>query len=146
MANTFEFLHKGFVKAVFSDVPELNVIPQDMGQSMITVNSFSPSVTRLPTATGTVASAEIFVEVDITVSILKASPADSIYTQRFIQNGVIPGSVTLYDDVNKAWNFTKLSIAMNGFSANAGEASRDYTLTGIFPVNTQLIAQLGSGN
>ena len=145
MANTFDFLHKGFVKGVFSEAPELNVTAVDMGTEMISVSIDTQSVDRLPTATGTVASANSFVSVSATFQVLKASPADKIYTNRIKSNGVIPGTLTVYDDVNKDWTFSKLSISLAGFSANASEAHRAYTVQGIMPVNTDLIAQLGGG-
>lgn len=145
MANTFEFLHKGFVKAVFSDVPALNVSAIDMGAEMISVTFDDKPVNRIPTAVGTVASANVFVSVSATLQVLKASPADKIYTDRIKASGVIPGTLTLYDDVNKAWTLSKLSISLAGFSANASEAHRAYTIEGILPVNTDLIAELGGG-
>lgn len=145
MANTFEFLHKGFVKAVFSDAPALNVSAVDMGAEMITVTIDDKPVNRIATAVGTVASANVFVSVSATIQVLKASPADKIYTDRIKQNGVIPGTITLYDDVNKDWTLSKLSISLASFSANASEAHRAYVIEGIMPVNTDLIAQLGGG-
>ena len=145
MAATFEFLHKGFVKAVFSDAPALNVTAVDMGTEMISVTIDDKPVVRIPTATGTVAAANIFVPVTATIQILKASPADAIYTSRFKENGVIPGGLTIYDDVNKAWTINKLSISLSGFSSNASEAHRAYTIEGNIAVNTDLIAQLGGG-
>lgn len=145
MANTFEFLHKGFVKAVFSDEPALNVTAADMGSEMISVTFDDKPVNRIATATGTVASANVSVPVSATLQVLKASPADSIYTNRIKANGVIPGTLTLYDDVNKPWTLSKLSISISGFSANASEAHRAYTIEGILPVNTDLIAELGGG-
>lgn len=143
MAKTFEFLNKYFTKAVFSDVPELDISAVDMGEEMISLTIDGESVKRIATATGTVASAEIFVPVTMTFAILKASPADKIYTDRFKQNGVIPGTCTLYDDVNKKWEFYKMSMSMEGFSLNASEAHRNYVVQGIMNVNTELIAQLG---
>jgi len=92
-----------------------------------------------------VASANVSVPVSATLQVLKASPADSIYTNRIKANGVIPGTLTLYDDVNKPWTLSKLSISISGFSANASEAHRAYTIEGILPVNTDLIAELGGG-
>ena len=145
MANTFDFLHKGFVKAVFSDVPALNVSAVDMGSEMISVTLDDKPVNRIATATGTVASANVSVSVSATIQVLKASPADKIYTDRIKANGVIPGTLTLYDDVNKDWTLSKLSISLAGFSANASEAHRAYTIEGILPVNIDLIAELGGG-
>lgn len=145
MANTFDFLHKGFVKAVFSGAPELNVSAVDMGTEMISVTIDDKPVNRLPTAVGTVASANVFVSVSVMIQILKASPADKIYTNRTKRNGVIPESLTLYDDVNVPWTLSKLSLSLGGFSANASEAHRAYTVEGIMPVNTDLIAELGGG-
>lgn len=145
MANTFDFLHKGFVKAVFSDAPALNVAAPDMGTEMITVTIDDKPVNRIPTATGTVASANVFVSVSATIQVLKASPADKIYTDRVKSNGVIPGTVTVYDDVNKDWTLSKLSLSIASFSANASEAHRAYVIEGIMPVNTDLIAELGGG-
>jgi len=145
MANTFEFLHKGFVKAVFSDVPSLNVTAVDMGSEMISVTFDDKPVNRIATAVGTVASANVFVSVSATIQVLKASPADKIYTNRIKANGVIPGTATLYDDVNKDWTLQKMSIPISGFSANASEAHRAYTIEGIMPVNEDLIAELGGG-
>jgi hypothetical protein len=142
MASTYSFIHKGFVKAVFSSAPSLNIIPTDLGEDMIQVTVDEESVTRLPTATGTVASGNMFVPVTITFPILKTSGADLIYKNKWMTNGVVTGSVDVYDDVNKAWTITSLSMSLGQFNANGKEAFRTYTLKGNMEVNTNLMAEL----
>lgn len=141
-----DFLHKGFVKAVFSEAAELNTSAVDMGSEMIAISIDEESVKRIPTAVGNVASAEVFVPVTATMQILKTGPADSIYQKRYIESGVIPGTVTLYDDVNRSITLSSVSMSMGGYSSNASEAHRSYAVKGNLAVNTELIAQLGGLN
>jgi hypothetical protein len=142
MASTYSFIHKGFVKAVFSNVTALNIIPTDLGEDMIQITVDEESVTRLPTATGTVASGNMFVPVTITLPILKTSGADLLYKKKWMSNGVISGSVDIYDDVNKAWTVTSLSMSLGQFNANGKEAFRIYTIKGNMEVNTNLMVEL----
>lgn len=140
-----DFLHKGYVKLVFSDAPELNVSAVDMGNEMVTVAYDDKPVNRIATAVGTVASANVFVSAGYTVQVLKTGAADKIYLNRIDKNCVIPGTVTLYDDVNHPTTLSKVSISLAGFSSNASEAHRAFLIEGIKSVNTDLISELGGG-
>jgi len=138
----FDIIFKGFAKAIFSDDSSLNIIPSDLGEEMIGVNFDSDAVKRIRTAVGTVASPELFVEVSITLHILKTSPQYVIYKNQIKSSTVINGEVTLYDDANTPWTFQKISVKPTGFTASGNDATAQYILQANWPVNNDLIAQL----
>lgn len=138
----FDFIFKGFAKALFSDDSSLNIIPSDLGEEMIGANFDSDAVKRIRTAVGTVASPELFVEVSMTLHILKTSPQYEIYKKRVANNTIINGEVTLYDDANTAWTFQKLSLKLTGFTTSGNDATAQFIIQANWPVNTALIAQL----
>ena len=140
MAN--DFIFKGFAKAVFSDDSGLNIIPSDLGDDMIAVTFDSDAVTRIRTATGTIASPQLFVEVNGTFHILKTSPQYNLYVNRVSQNSVIPGEVTMYDDSNLSWTFVKMSLGITGWTGSGKDAAAQFSLKANWPVNTKLIASL----
>lgn len=141
--STYAFIHKGFTKAVFSDATTLNLISSDLGENMISFTIDGKAVERLNTATGTVPSANMFCPATVTLSVLKTSSADVIYKKKFISNNILEGTLTLYDDSNKPWVFSSLSMSLTGSTANGTEASRDYTIEGNIEVNVDLITELG---
>lgn len=139
----FEFIHKGFVKAVYSDVPDLNLLPTDLGEGMLKVNFDNEAVKRLNTAVGTVAAGELFVTATINTQVLKTSAAGMIYFKRMEEIAIIPGTLTIYDDANKAVTFSRLSMSVEGYTANATEPFYNINVKGNMVVNSQLLTQLG---
>ena len=138
----FDFIYKGFCKAVFSEDSGLNLIPSDLGEDMISVSFDSEAVRRLKTAVGTIASPELFVDVSLTLNILKTSPQYATYKSRVGQNTIISGNITLYDDANQEWNFLRVSLKPSGFSSSGRDATVPFMLQANWPVNTKLIAGL----
>lgn len=136
----FDFIYKGFTKAVFSDDSGLNIIPSDLGEDMITVAFESEAVRRLKTAVGTIASPELFVDISLTMNILKTSPQYATYKERVSQNTIVSGNLTLYDDANQEWNFIRISLKPSGFSSSGRDATVPFVLQANWPVNTKLIA------
>lgn len=141
--KNYSFIHKGFSKGVYSDAASLNFIVSDLGDDMASITVDRESVERLDTAVGTVASANLFVPVTVTIAILKTSPLDLIYKDQMTSNSVLDGTLSLYDDSNKAWTISALSMSLEGFSANGKEAFRNYIIKGNMEVNVNTIAELG---
>lgn len=137
-----EFIFKGFSKAIFSDAPALNLVPRDLGEDMISASYDSDVVARIRTAVGTIGSPELFAEVSITVNILKTSPQYEVYKSRIRSNTVIDGELTVYDDVNSSYTFSKLTVKPTGFTGSGKDASVQYIVQGNYAVNTDLIAQI----
>lgn len=136
------FLNKYKVKAIYSNAPEMNLIGQDLGIGMIRVTFNKKSVTRIDTATGTAASAEILIGVSISIDILKTKPADSIYKDKFKRNGVIEGTLLLIDDVGEEWQFQDLSMNLESFNSDGTEAHRPYIIDANMVVNEDLVNSL----
>lgn len=141
----FQFISKSFVKAVYSDAQSLNLIPSDLGAEMIRVAYETEAVRRLPTAVGTVAAAEIYQPARISIQVLKTSPAGKIYVDRVRSNGVILGTLTIYDDSNVAHTYEQLSMNVTGFTADTSEPHYSIEVMGNVAVNKDLIAQIGQG-
>ncbi len=138
-----DFIFKGFPKAVFSEQADLNLVPSDFGDEMINIAFDDEVVKRLKTATGTVASPQIFAEVSVTLNIKKTSPQYVAYKDRITSNTVIPGQVDIYDDANQHYTLLVLSVKPAGFNANGNDAVVQFTLQGNMLVNIDLIQQLG---
>lgn len=133
---SMKFLNKLYVKAIFSDAPELNVTSYDMGENMVSIQYEDDVVSRMRTATGTMGSLNIFVSATATISIVKSSPAIDIYKKRVLSNGYIGGTLTLYDDVNGEWILEEVSLNQKGIgSVNGTEPAVEFEIQGNLLVN-----------
>lgn len=131
-----QFINKLYTKLVFSDAPELNVTPYDMGEGMTSASLDDPVVNRLKSATGTIASMNIVVGVTLSVSILKTSSALQEYATRLLSNGYIGGTLTAYDDINNSYTFTDLSLNLTEIPAmNGSEPAVTFQIQGNLQVN-----------
>lgn len=136
-----EFLNKLYNKVIFSDAPALNVTAYDMGIEQCKISLDKPGVARLETATGTVGSLEIFVPVNMTVSIKRTSPASGAWLSRMLANGYIGGSVTVYDDTNTSYVATEPSIKVDEAGPfNGTEPAVTFTVQANLKVNSQALA------
>ena len=133
---SMKFLNKLYVKAIFSDAPELNVTSYDMGENMVSIQYEDDVVSRMKTATGTMGSLNIFVSATATISIVKSSPAIDTYKKRILSNGYIGGTMTLYDDVNGEWIMEEVSLNQKGIgSVNGTEPAVEFEIQGNLLVN-----------
>lgn len=133
---SMKFLNKLYVKAIFSDAPELNVTSYDMGENMVSIQYDDDVVSRMKTATGTMGSLNIFVGATATISIVKSSPAIDTYKKRVLSNGYIGGTLTLYDDVNGEWVLEEVSLNQKGIgSVNGTEPAVEFEIQGNLLVN-----------
>ena len=136
-----EFLNKLYNKVVFSDAPELNIGAMDMGEEQTAIRLTKDAVARLATATGTVGSMEIFIPVEMDVSIDKTSPMYSQWVSRLLKNAYIGGSVTVYDDVNISYTGTKPSVSCSDFGKlNGTDPQVTFTVHANLRVNTEALA------
>lgn len=140
----FQFISKSFVKAVFSDAADLNLVPSDLGAEMIRITYEGEAVRRLPTAVGTVAAAEMYQPSKLAIQVLKTSPAGAIYIKRVQDNGVILGTLTVYDDSNLSHTYEQLSLNITGFTADTSEPHYSIEVSGNKIVNSKLTAQFGA--
>lgn len=131
-----KFLNKLYVKAIFSDVPELNVTAYDLGEDMISIQFEDDVVNRIKTATGSMGSLAIFVSVTVNISIVKSSPAIDIYKERILSNGYVPGTLTLRDDINGEWTIEDLSLNQKEVgNVNGTDAAIQFQVQGNLLVN-----------
>lgn len=136
-----KFLNKLYNKLIFSDAPNLNCTAFDMGKGQCTARLNRGGVNRLDTATGTVGSLEIFVPVTLSVEILKTSPVLDYYSERVLKNGYIGGTLTMYDDVNKAYTIDDVSIRLEEIPSTGGEnPAVTFMLEGNLRVNQEALA------
>lgn len=135
-----EFISRLYSKLVFSEDSTLNLVARDLGENMITGQVGKAPVERLPTATGTIGSLNIFVPVTLTVSILKTSPAFQNYWGRIMSNGYVGGTCTFYDDANNSHTISEVSISTNNMpSSNGQEPALDFVVEGNLEVNKQAL-------
>ena len=131
-----KFLNKLYVKAIYSEAPELNITPYDMGENMIELNYDDDVVTRHKTATGTIASMSLYVGATVSIHIAKSSPAIDIYKKRIISNSVIGGTLTLYDDINGEWIISDISLNQKSVGPfNGTDPSIEFQIQGNLIVN-----------
>lgn len=136
-----DFLNKLYVKAIFSDATELNVVAGDLGEDMIKVTLQDDIVKRLPTATGTVGSLNIFIPAEVEISLLKTSPSFQMYFDRCLKNGYLGGTLTIYDDVNNFAEINKVSLTIRDLpNFNGSNPSVTFVAQGNLEVNREALA------
>lgn len=139
-----KFLNKLCVKAVFSEAPELNVTARDMGEAMVSMSFTDDVIQRLKTATGTIGSMNIIVGVDVNISIVKTCPAIDAYMERIMSNGYIGGTLTLYDDINRQYEITDISLNVREVpSMNGTEPAVQFIVQGNLEVNKDGLSIVG---
>ncbi len=135
-----EFISRLFCKLIFSEDSTLNLIPRDLGESMITGQVGKAPVERIPTATGTIGSLNISIPVTLTVSVLKTSPAFQNYWGRILNNGYVGGTCTFYDDANNSHTISEVSVSTDNMpNGNGTEASVEFKVEGNMLVNKQAL-------
>lgn len=135
------FINRLRNKLSFSDNPNLDVTPYDMGVEQTEVTFSRRGVDRLEAATGTVVSLQIFVKLEVTVSIRKTSPQIGAYKEAIIGNGYVGGTVTLYDDAGNKYIAYNPSVAVDGLGAfNGTEPAITFIVECDLPVNEVALA------
>lgn len=136
-----DFINKLYVKAIFSEDSNLNIVPSDLGENMIKLQSDGRVVNRLPAATGTVGSLSIFLPISAEFQILKTSPAYRKYYDRCLANGYLGGTCTIYDDVNERFEISEISVSFGDIPEFAGtQPYVVFLVEGNLLVNTQALA------
>lgn len=112
-----------------------------MGTDQCTATFSRRGVDRLEAATGTVVSLQIFVKVELSLSIRKTSPQIGFYRDAILGNGYIGGTVTLYDDANNAYTAYNPSVALDELGAlNGSEPAITFIVEADLPVNETALA------
>lgn len=133
-------LNKLLSKVIFSDATELNVSPSDLGESMISVSIDDDVVHRLRAATGTVASASLYVQINISISVLKTSPVFGNYASAILNNAIVGGTVTVYDDRGIAYTGKDVSLNLKEIpNMNGTEPAVTFIVQANLPVNSKLV-------
>lgn len=141
--TTYSFIHKGWTQLVFSDESDLNLVASDMGEAMVSIAPDGEASTRVNTATGNIPSAMLTQPYTITIAIAKTSASDSLYRQKVVSNSILEGTLTIYDDSNKSFVYTSLSLSGGDTeNYNGTEAHRIYIIKCLRTVNEDLIAEL----
>lgn len=136
-----QILNKLLTKAIFSEATNLNVSAVDLGKDMISVRLRNEAVNRLEGATHTIASANLYVLVEIVINILKTSPVFNQYLLAIQQKAIVGGTITLYDDRGNSYMASDVSLNVSEFpNMNGTEASVNFSVLANFNVNTQLLS------
>lgn len=136
-------LNKLLSKIIFSEATQLNVSAHDLGDNMISISIENDVVNRLPAATGTVASANIYVAITIQVDVLKTSPVFNNYVKAIVQNAILGGTVTVYDDRGIPYTGKDVSLNVKEIpNTNGSEPSVSFYIQCNFPVNNGLITAI----
>lgn len=133
-------LNKLLSKVIFSDATELNVSPSDLGENMISVSIDDDVVHRLRAATGTVASASLYVQINISISVLKTSPVFQNYASAILNNAIVGGTVTVYDDRGVPYTGKDVSLNLKEIpNMNGTEPAVTFIVQANLPVNSKLV-------
>lgn len=139
-----KFINKLYTKAIFSEASELNLTAHDMGESMCSITYNDDVVKRLPTAVGTIGSMSIFISVDVQVSIIKTSETIDNYMERIQKGAYIGGTLTLYDDINRAYTIEDVSLNIKEVpSMNGTEPAVPFVISGNLLVNKDSLGVIG---
>lgn len=145
MAVMNGFINKLLVSLTFSEASELTVTASDLskpsfGEAMISVSFEGEAVTRIPTATGTCGSLQIYKAAVLSMRILKTSPAYENYINREKSNAYIGGDVVLKDEVGVTHKYSDASISIPGLgNLNGTEADIEVQVKCNYLVNTDSI-------
>lgn len=135
MATT-TYLNKSLVKIIFSEDSTLNILPEDMGSEMVSITLQSQPVEILDTACGILPSVMINSKAEVGVQVLRTSAVAPLFLNRVQTNGVIGGSLTVYDDATNVLTLNKVSVTMAEFpQLNGMDATVTLRFTGEFRVN-----------
>lgn len=139
-----KFINKLYTKAIFSDANDLNLTAYDMGENTCSIAFNDEVVNRLKTNTGTIGSMAIFVSVDVTISIIKTSPAIDNYMNRILRNAYVGGTLTLYDDINRAYTIEDVSVNIQSVpNMNGTEPAVEFIVSGNLQVNKDALDIIG---
>ncbi len=134
-----QFLAKEKITVIFPNASELNLIASDLGEDGVSGEPEGPSVTRLPVMFGNVGVAEIARGFKLTIQINKTLPIAQTWITRSLENSIVTGGVIFTDDVGSEFSFTQVSISHSGITGNGKQATYDFEVECIQPVNTSLV-------
>ncbi|RVZ98073.1 hypothetical protein [Helicobacter pylori] len=133
--NEMNILGRVFNTAVFSNNSAFDITPFDLGEEQMSVEMEDEVVKRLPAATQTVASVNIFLPITIKVPILKTSPAYKTWLNARMQNPIL-GGCTLKDDTGFQCVIKQVTLDFNVIDL---VTSTEFTIKGNFSPNHNLI-------
>ncbi|EJB96133.1 hypothetical protein [Helicobacter pylori] len=133
--SEMSILARVFNTAVFSNNSAFDITPFDLGEEQMSVEMEDEVVKRLPAATQTVASVNIFLPITIKVPILKTSPAYKTWLNARMQNPILD-ECTLKDDAGYQYVIKQVTLDFNVIDL---VASTEFTVKGNFYVNQDLI-------
>lgn len=138
MAEKLKYLSKFIVSVDFPEDSHLNLVVGDMGEGMVTFG-VGEGVTRLETAVGSVASANVMVTETVTVEVKKTSPQYEAWEKQILKNGVLNGGCVVTDDVGVKHEYFDCSITRSDRDATAQTPSVTYVISGNVYYNKDLI-------
>ncbi|WP_120851836.1 hypothetical protein [Helicobacter pylori] len=133
--SEMSILARVFNTAVFSNNSAFDITPFDLGEEQMSVEMEDEVVKRLPAATQTIASANIYIPTTIKVPILKTSPTYKTWLNARRQNPIL-GECTLKDDAGYQYVIKQVTLDFNVIDL---VASTEFTIKGNFYVNQDLI-------
>ncbi|MCQ2933853.1 hypothetical protein JT204_07395 [Helicobacter pylori] len=134
--SEMSILARVFNTAVFSNNSAFDITPLDLVGKQMSVEMEDEVVKRLPAATQTIASANIYIPTTIKVPILKTSPAYPIWLKAMTSNAIVGGQCTLKDDTGFQCVIKQVTLDFNVIDL---VTSVEFTIKGNFYVNQDLI-------
>ncbi len=110
--SEMSILVRVFNTAVFSNNSTLDITPLDLGEKQMSVELEDEVVKRLPAATQTVVSMNIFLPITIKVPILKTSLAYKTWLNARMQNPIL-GECVLKDDTGFQCVIKQVTLEFN---------------------------------
>ncbi len=134
--NEMNILGRAFNTAVFSNNPTFDITPFDLGEEQMSVEWEDDVVKRLPVATQTIASVNIFLPITIKVPILKTSPVYKVWLEAMTKNAIVGGQCTLKDDAGYQCVIKQVTL---DFNVRDLETSTEFAIKGNFYLDQDLI-------
>ena len=134
-------IFKGNTRVLFGAGQDeaLDVLPSDMGEGQVTLTFDSDASTRLPTAIGTIPSAQIAMQATITIEIMKITTCYQNWVKRIVNNSILNGEITIIDDTKDTYTIIGASITKQGDTKGDGTtASVTFTIQGNYYINQEL--------
>lgn len=135
-----EILNKSLVSLSFADNPSLNIVAEDLLDSMVSISYGGENFNEISGAFGTTLSPNFYKRATITINMSSISAKYSVWKNQILSNGYVSGGATLRGDNNETFNMRKIRIDFSDSDFNGQSGAGVFTVTCDLRVNTDLLA------
>lgn len=133
-------INKSIVGISFGEDTSLNIVMQDLLDSMLSFSFEGENFNEISGAGETITTPEFYTRTSTTIHIRADSPKYQTYQARLINNGRVSGNATLTFDNGTNWTLRNIIIKMGGeYTSDGRSADGAFTLTADVRLNSDLL-------